>query len=194
MRSPIPLLAAVAAIAVASVLAAVPLPALAQSEDRAWNECKRNPDPDWVIFNCTAVIDGGTPRSNTRKARAHVLRAGAYERKKTVETARADLNRAIELARANPDIRMARAEFLIRQGELEAATEDVEFSLQAAPNSARAWFGRASIARTKGDTASAVVALDKVLAIDPRYPRARTLRSELTTATPATPGTARTGS
>ena len=188
MRTPIPLLA------VAAVLAAVPVPAMAQFEDRAWNECKRNPEPDWVIFNCTAVIDGGTPRSNTRKARAHVLRAGAYERKNAIETARADMNRAVELARTNPDIRMARAEFRIRQGELEAATEDVEASFQSAPNSARAWFGRASIARTKGDTASAVAALDKVLAIDPRDPRARTLRGELSTATPATPGTARTGS
>ncbi len=188
MRATIPLLT------VAVLLAAAPLPAAAQSEDRAWAECKRNPDADWVIFNCTAVIDGGLPRSNTRKARAHVLRAGAYERKKTIETARADLNRAVELARANPDIRMARAEFLVRQGDLEAATLDIEAAMQVAPNSARVWFGRATVARTRGDAASAVAALDKVLAIDPRYPRARTLRSELNTATPATPGTARTGS
>ena len=187
MRAALPLM-------VTALLCAGSPAVLAQSEDRAWAECKRNPDPDWVIFNCTAVIDGGLPRSNTRKARAHVLRSGAYERKQAHDVARADLNRAVELARTNPDIRMARAEFFIRQGELEAATADVEVALQTAPSSARAWFGRASIARTRGDAASAVAALDKVLAIDPRYPRARNLRSELNTATPSTPGTARTGS
>lgn len=188
MRAALPLLLAAALLCMGSPAV------LAQSEDRAWAECKRNPDADWVIFNCTAVIDGGLPRSNTRKARAYVLRSAAYERKKALDPARADLNRAVELARTNVDIRMARAEFLIRQGELEGATTDVEVAIQAAPTSARAWFGRASIARTRGDAASAVAALDKVLAIDPRYPRARTLRSELNTATPATPGTTRTGS
>ncbi|MHB2167735.1 tetratricopeptide repeat protein [Alsobacter sp. R-9] len=190
MRLP-PLLLALSA--AAAMLPLGPPGAMAQ-EDRAWEECKRNPEPDWVIFNCTAVIDGGMPRSNTRKARAHVLRAGAYERKKTIETARADLNRAVELAKANADILMARAEFRIRQGELEAATEDVEAAFAVAPNAARVWFGRATIARQRGDIAGAVAALDKVIALDPRYPRARTLRGELGSATPATPGTARTGS
>ncbi len=128
------------ALLAACLMVAAPAPAAAQ-QDRAWEECKRHPEPDWVIFNCTAVIDGGMPRSNTRKARAHVLRAGAYERKKTIETARADLNRAVELAKANADIRMARAEFLIRQGEIEAATADIDATLEFAPNSARAWFG-----------------------------------------------------
>lgn len=173
---------------VASLTAVAPRPAAAQ-QDRAWDECKRHPDPDWIIFNCTAVIDGGMPRSNTRKARAHVLRAAAYERKKTIETARADLNRAVELARANADIRMARAEFLIRQGEIEAATADIDATLAFAPGSARAWFGRASVLRIRGDTRAAIAALDRVIQIDPLFPGARTLRGEIGTATPATPGT-----
>lgn len=188
MRAAIPLLIW------SAVLCAACTSAMAQSEDRAWEECKRNPEPDWIIYNCTAVIDGGLPRSNTRKARAHVLRSAAQERKKALDAARADLNRAVELARTNVDIRMARAEYFVRQGELEAATADVEVAMQVAQSSARAWFGRATIARARGDAATAAAALDKVLAIDPRYPRARTLRSELGTATPSTPGTTRTGS
>jgi tetratricopeptide (TPR) repeat protein len=163
-------------------------PALAQVDDRAWEECKRNPEADWVIFNCTAVIEGAGDQSKSRRARALVLRAGAYLRKKDVDRARADLSRAVSYAPDNPDILAARGDFLLAHDEIEGAAADYTAAIEADPKAVRALFGMAGIARQRGDVKAAIAALDKVLAIDPRYPRARALRTELGKAAAASPG------
>lgn len=165
-------------VTVATLTVACVPPALAQVDDRAWEECKRNPEPDWVVFNCTAVIEGAGDQSKTRRARALVLRSVAFVRKKEPDKARADLSRAVSLAPDNPEILTARGEFLLTQGELEGAAEDYRLAIEVEPKHARALFGMAGVARQRGDLKGAVGELDKVLAIDPRYPRARALRAE----------------
>lgn len=151
-------------------------PAVAQVDDRAWEECKKNPEPDWVVFNCTAVIEGAGDQSKSRRARALVLRSAAFVRKKEPDKARSDLTRAVSLAPDNPEILTARADFLFSQSELEGAAEDYKLAIEVEPRHARAHFGLAGIARQRGDIQGAVAGLDKVLSIDPRYPRARALR------------------
>ena len=153
-------------------------PAFAQVDDRAWEECKKNPEPDWVVFNCTAVIEGAGDQSKSRRARALVLRAAAFVRKKEPDKARADLSRAVSFAPDNPEILSARADFLLAQGELEGAAQDYQLAIEVEPKLARALFGLAGVARQRGDLKGAISELDKVLAIDPRYPRARALRAE----------------
>ncbi|WP_293856630.1 tetratricopeptide repeat protein [uncultured Alsobacter sp.] len=166
-------------LATAAALAlACAFPAFAQVDDRAWEECKRNPEPDWIVFNCTAVIEGAGDQSKTRRARALVQRSAAYVRKKEPDKARADLSRAVSLAPDNPDILTARADFLFVQGEIEGAAEDYRQAVEIDPRHARALFGMAGIARQRGDVRGAIAELDKVLAIEPRFPRARALRQE----------------
>jgi len=111
-----------------------------------------------------------------RQVEVLLLRAHAFRRTGDIPSAVKALDQA---RRIDPDFvpaLLSEAELRADEGKHAEAETLSARALKLAPNDPRVWNMRATLALAKGDTATAIQALDKALAIEPRYTDARIAR------------------
>ena len=110
---------------------------------------------------------------------AYFYRGYAFLRVQNYQRALDDLNQAEKHQPDNADILLARGEVEQAQESYEAALRDFDEFSKRAPNDARGLVWRGLVLETTGQTAEALAAMEKALALDPGNETARTVRDRL---------------
>jgi rhomboid protease GluP len=116
-----------------------------------------------ALDDCTKFLSIETDRA----AYALAARSNIFRREEKLEEAKADVDRAIELAPDLIDARSARAWLALKRNEMELAEADFTHLLTGDPEWAWGYVGRASARKALGRLDEAVADLDKALSLAP---------------------------
>jgi tetratricopeptide (TPR) repeat protein len=111
------------------------------------------------------------------------MQAEAYSLRATLQDdpakAQADFDAAIKLEPNEAQHRMARADFLRRQGKLDEAVADIDAVVEQNPDAAAAFLVKAQVLREQNKLNEALAALDKATALAPSAPEPYQQRGEI---------------
>ena len=142
---------------------------------RAWIRMTRN-DYEAAFEDLNKAIDLSPPASS---GVAYFYRGYAFLRVQNYPRALDDLNQAEKHQPDNADILLARGEVEQAQESYEAALRDFDEFSKRAPKDARGLVWRGLVLETTGQTAEALAAMEKALALDPGNETARAVRNRL---------------
>jgi tetratricopeptide (TPR) repeat protein len=153
------------AIALASLLAAVPVFAASQSD---YDDCAQNSDQDRQIAGCTQIIDDIGESIHNRRL-AFDNRGTARHAKGYNDRAIADYTEAIKL---NPKDALAydnRGTAWRDKGDLDRALADYNTAIKLNPTNAVAHGNRGNLQRERGDNRKALADYTEALRLDPHF-------------------------
>jgi lipoprotein NlpI len=143
---------------------------LAQTADKAWISCLRQPErADDLVAVCTVVIDSAKATPVQRAAALNNRGAASAFQGTSADKARHDLDQAIAL---QPDIAKlfyTRGYIRMNDGDAAGAVEDFSQAIRLDPHFAVAYGNRAEALMTLGRTDEAMRDINEAIRLAPSY-------------------------
>jgi tetratricopeptide (TPR) repeat protein len=166
---------------IALALSAVLLTAIARADevdDTACSLARMELAPLQVIEPCSAVLRRSDLSAEQRSA-ALFVRGRAYHRTGRIDLAGADYDAALQLAPANDEILVSRANVAFRDGEKRLGVRLLMKALEINPRNARALRAVGMVYAGSGPIDQAIKYLSEALDADPAEPYALLARSQI---------------